>query len=187
MYRVKKYLFENLNFRLNKHQQYKPNEDFFIAIDGLSGSGKSTIAKDISMKYNATIFHIDNIVPGWYGLRHGISIYVDTILKSLRLNGSAQFREWDWHNAQYTSIVRNLNTQSIIIFEGVGACDKKAIDFLNFTIWIDCEEYKRKQRVQKRDKSIYSNFFWHTWKAQEKSWLKYNTPKQYADFVLKNN
>ena len=45
----------NINYELNKF----PNDSKILLITGLSGSGKSYLAREMSSKYNATIFQVE--------------------------------------------------------------------------------------------------------------------------------
>lgn len=53
---------KNLEYNLDKYN----NNNNILYITGLSGSGKTTIAKDLAIKYNAVLFELDNL-GGYFG------------------------------------------------------------------------------------------------------------------------
>ena len=56
-----------------------------IAIDGRSGSGKTTLAIELAARlrehHKVSLFHLEDIYPGWNGLAAGIERYVTTVLR----------------------------------------------------------------------------------------------------------
>ena len=68
-----------------------------IAIDGRSGAGKTTLAIELAARlrehHKVSLFHLEDIYPGWNGLAAGIERYVTTVLAPLHRgeppNGSA--------------------------------------------------------------------------------------------------
>ncbi|MFT4245919.1 MAG: hypothetical protein QM571_05305 [Micrococcaceae bacterium] len=156
------------------------NETFFIGIDGLSGSGKTHLAKKIAKKFDIPVFHIEDLYPGWNGLTAGITEY-QRILPLLKSGLAIQYISWDWeHNRKQNSQIK---PQKLIIFEGVGACIGKAKDFLDYTIWLACKEEKRKQQALTRDGNQYRPY-WNTWAKQEKQLLVAN-PDYLSDIDFK--
>ena len=55
-----------------------------IAIDGRSGAGKTTLAIELAARlrnhHKVSLFHLEDIYPGWNGLAAGIERYVSTVL-----------------------------------------------------------------------------------------------------------
>ncbi|MFT4186497.1 MAG: hypothetical protein QM613_04620 [Micrococcaceae bacterium] len=146
------------------------NETFFIGIDGLSGSGKTQLAEKIAKKFDIPIFHIEDLYLGWDGLTAGITEY-KRILPLLKSGVNTQYISWDWqHNKKQNS---QIEPRQLMIFEGVGACVGQTKEFLDYTIWLDCEEEKRKQQALTRDGDQYRPY-WNTWARQEKQLLAAN-------------
>ena len=56
-----------------------------IAIDGRSGAGKTTLAIELAARlrnhHKVSLFHLEDIYPGWNGLAAGIERYVSTVLR----------------------------------------------------------------------------------------------------------
>ena len=74
-----------------------------IAIDGRSGSGKTTLAIELAARlrehHKVSLFHLEDIYPGWNGLAAGIERYVTTVLSPLRRGENAEWVSWDWDTA----------------------------------------------------------------------------------------
>ena len=55
-----------------------------IAIDGRSGTGKTTLAIELAARlrnhHKVALFHLEDIYPGWNGLTAGVERYVGTVL-----------------------------------------------------------------------------------------------------------
>ena len=45
-----------------------------IAIDGPSGAGKTTLARDVAAVLAAPTIHMDDLYPGWDGLRAAVGL-----------------------------------------------------------------------------------------------------------------
>ncbi|MEO8283278.1 MAG: aminodeoxychorismate synthase component I, partial [Pseudarthrobacter sp.] len=73
-----------------------------IAIDGRSGAGKTTLAIELAARlrnhHKVSLFHLEDIYPGWNGLAAGIERYVSTVLTPLSGGEPATWTSWDWVN-----------------------------------------------------------------------------------------
>ena len=71
-----------------------------IAIDGRSGAGKTTLAVELAARLRAhhkvSLFHLEDIYPGWNGLAAGVERYVSTVLTPLSRGEAASWTSWDW-------------------------------------------------------------------------------------------
>ncbi|WP_423182551.1 aminodeoxychorismate synthase component I [Arthrobacter sp. NyZ413] len=152
-----------------------------IAIDGRSGAGKTTLAVELAarlrMHHKVSLFHLEDIYPGWNGLAAGIERYVTTVLSPLRQGDAAEWVSWDWAN-HYDGRTHVTLPAEIVIVEGVGAAANTARPMLDAVIWVDAPDDDRKSRALVRDGSSYEPY-WDTWAAQEDEWLD-------ADDVLDN-
>ena len=95
-----------------------------IAIDGRSGAGKTTLAVELAARLRAhhrvSLFHLEDIYPGWNGLAAGIERYVSTVLAPLSRGEAASWVCWDWEK-HYDGESRVTLPAEIVIVEGVGA------------------------------------------------------------------
>ena len=79
-----------------------PAKPVLIAVDGRSGAGKTTLAVELAalLRTHRTVslFHLEDIYPGWQGLAGGQRRYLDTVLRPLAGGNTAHWTAWDWTN-----------------------------------------------------------------------------------------
>ncbi|MFJ5861310.1 chorismate-binding protein [Pseudarthrobacter sp. NPDC092439] len=159
-----------------------------IAIDGRSGAGKTTLAVELAARLRAhhkvSLFHLEDIYPGWNGLAAGIERYVATVLAPLSRGEAATWTSWDWEN-HYDGAARVTLPAEIVIVEGVGAASAAARPFLGAVIWADSPADVRRTRALDRDGSTYEPF-WDQWAAQESAWLAADPVPDHADLQVRN-
>jgi para-aminobenzoate synthetase len=140
-----------------------------IAIDGRSGAGKTTLALELVALLRehrrVSLFHLENIYPGWNGLSSGVERYVSTVLGPLADGRDALWSSWDWDN-HYDGESRTTAVADVIVVEGVGAAHSSAQPFLDTVIWVEAGTEQRKKRALDRDGDTYAPF-WDEWAAQE--------------------
>lgn len=144
-----------------------------IAIDGRSGAGKTTLAVELAARLRAhhkvSLFHLEDIYPGWNGLATGIERYVSTVLAPLSRGEAASWVCWDWENHDDGEPRVTLPAE-IVIVEGVGAAAAAARPLLSAVIWAEAPDDVRRTRALDRDGGTYEPF-WDQWAAQEEEWL----------------
>jgi para-aminobenzoate synthetase len=71
-----------------------------IAVDGRSGAGKTTLAVELAAllreHHTVSLFHLEDIYPGWDGLDDGVARYLEHVLLPLRSGSTARWKAWDW-------------------------------------------------------------------------------------------
>ncbi|SDT62822.1 para-aminobenzoate synthetase [Pseudarthrobacter equi] len=159
-----------------------------IAIDGRSGAGKTTLAVELAARLRArhkvSLFHLEDIYPGWNGLAAGIERYVSTVLEPLSRGMAATWTSWDWER-HYDGDPRVTLPAEIVIVEGVGAAAAAARPFLGAVIWADSPEEVRRTRALQRDGETYEPY-WDQWAAQESEWLAGDDVAAAADLQVRN-
>jgi para-aminobenzoate synthetase len=159
-----------------------------IAVDGRSGAGKTTLAVELAARLRAhhkvSLFHLEDIYPGWNGLMAGIGRYVGTVLEPLSRGEAATWVSWDWVN-HYDGDPRVTLPAEIVIVEGVGAAAAAARPFLSAVIWADSPEDLRRGRALGRDGATYEPF-WDQWAEQEEEWLGGDDVPGHADLRVAN-
>ncbi|WP_427172777.1 aminodeoxychorismate synthase component I [Arthrobacter sp. 92] len=160
-----------------------------IAIDGRSGAGKTTLAIELAARLRehrkVSLFHLEDIYPGWNGLSAGIERFVTTVLSPLRRGEAAEWVSWDWEK-HYDGEARVTLPAEIVIVEGVGAAAAAARPLLDAVIWAEAPDQDRRTRALTRDGSTYEAF-WDLWAAQEQEWLDSDPVHDYADVRVRNN
>ncbi|MBT2532629.1 chorismate-binding protein [Arthrobacter sp. ISL-48] len=159
-----------------------------IAIDGRSGAGKTTLAIELAARlrghHKVSLFHLEDIYPGWNGLTAGIERYVSTVLKPLSRGEQAIWTSWDWEK-HYDGDTRVTMPAEIVIVEGVGAAAAEAQPLLSAVVWADSPEDIRRTRALNRDGGTYEPF-WDQWAEQEDAWLAGDDVPRRADIRVLN-
>ena len=159
-----------------------------IAIDGRSGAGKTTLAIELAARLRAhhkvSLFHLEDIYPGWNGLAAGVERYVSTVLAPLSRGGAASWTSWDWEN-HYDGDTRVTLPAEIVIVEGVGAAAEAARPLLSAVVWAESPDEVRRVRALARDGETYEPY-WDQWAAQEEEWLGQDDVPGHADLRVQN-
>ncbi|NVM98770.1 aminodeoxychorismate synthase component I [Arthrobacter sp. SDTb3-6] len=150
-----------------------------IAVDGRSGAGKTTIALELAalLRRHRTVslFHLEDIYPGWDGLADGVDRYVSTVLAPLAQGRPAHWTPWNWTAGTWASGDRDTADDAgsrttaaadVVLVEGVGAAHAAAREFLDVVVWVEAPAPQRKRRALARDGDSYAPF-WDRWAAQE--------------------
>lgn len=159
-----------------------------IAIDGRSGAGKTTLAIELAARlrehHKVSLFHLEDIYPGWNGLAAGIERYAATVLAPLRRGEPARWVSWDWEQ-HYDGATRLTQPAEIVLVEGVGAAAAAAMPFLDAVVWADSPEQERRTRALGRDGASYEPY-WEQWAGQEDEWLAADDVPSRADVRVLN-
>lgn len=159
-----------------------------IAVDGRSGAGKTTLAVELAARlrvhHKVSLFHLEDIYPGWDGLADGIVRYVTTVLAPLRRGERASWTSWDWETDD-DGATRVTEPAEIVLIEGVGAAAAAARPFLDAVVWAESPMAERRLRALARDGGSYDPF-WDRWAAQEEALLSVDNVPDHADVVVLN-
>lgn len=157
-----------------------------IAVDGRSGAGKTTLAVELAAllreHHTVSLFHLEDIYPGWDGLEAGMDRYVAGVLTPLAAGRTAHWRAWDW-TADDDGTEHTTEPADVVIVEGVGAACRAALDFLDVSIWVNAPESVRRTSALNRDGDTFAPF-WERWARQEQAWLDRDQPQLTADLVV---
>lgn len=180
-----------------------------VGIDGLGGSGKSTISEKIcakleDYKFNTILLHIDDFItmrevrynpayPEWkcyYDLQWRYEYLVEAVntIKDGTKNQVA-VELYDKENDNYFKQSYDVTERTIVIVEGIFLQRKELKGIFDFMIYIDIPETVRLERVLKRDTYIgneqqivdkYQNRYFP---AERKYFIEYQ-PNKSADYVI---
>ncbi len=157
-----------------------------IAVDGRSGAGKTTVAVELAALLrrhrNVSLFHLEDIYPGWDGLAGGVGRYIETVLQPLSAGVPATWTAWDWA-AEHDGASRTTELAPVVLVEGVGSSHGRAGDFLDAVVWVDAPSQARKKRALERDGDTYAPF-WDLWAEQEDQLLGVTHVPACADVVV---
>jgi uridine kinase len=188
---------------LNLAKKKKKGHRFILGIDGLSRSGKTTLAKSLcedlkEMNIAHSLFHIDDHIVErkrryntgrdewfeYYFLQWDLHGIKEKFFEKLLI--SKEFT-LDYYDTKIDSqVLKNIELQeeSIIIVEGVFLQRQEWRSFFDYVVFLDCPQEKRFSRESEETKKNLTKFQNRYWKA-EKFYLKAVSPKKKADLVIK--
>lgn len=185
------------------------NRSIVVGIDGLGGSGKTSLAKELSRDLNVknidmVIIHIDDYIvernkryqtghPEWYEYYHlqwDTEMLRNELFQELHTNCSElTLPLYDKQNDSISIKDITVNPQSVILIEGIFLQRKEWRKYLDFVIYLDCPRELRMERVLKRDSYIgdyqarlnkYKKRYW----IAEEHYLNIENPHKGADIIL---
>lgn len=167
-----------------------------LLIDGRAGAGKSTVAEAIMEAYfregdsKPTVVHLDDLYPGWTGLRAGAMYATHNILQPLASGKSASWQLWNWQTGargrdEPGNGWREFRGGTPLIIEGCGSISRLSKPLAHLTLWVEADEPTRRERWLKRDGDRY-NEFWSIWAEQEAELIAIEQPNEIADYRLLN-
>ena len=136
-----------------------------IAIDGRTGSGKSSLAGRLAERVDAPMVQLEQLYPGWDGLQAGIDLLVEAVLVPLSAGEVAQVPRYDWLVHRFVE-PWPLEPPELLIVEGVGAGARAAATFASLLVWLELAADIREERALARDGDVFRPH-WSQWAAQE--------------------
>ena len=154
-----------------------------IAVDGFSGAGKTTLATELAAAlrthHSVSLFHLEDVYPGWDGLADGIEYFRHNVAEPLAAGRAAVWQAWDWTESRYAG-ERRTEPAEIIIFEGVGSSCAAVRSLLHAAVWVSAPAELRREQALARDGDTYAPH-WERWAAQERSWAARDPASSRAD------
>lgn len=153
-----------------------------IAIDGLSGAGKTSLAAAVSAALDAPVVHMDHLYPGWDGLAAAVGLLVERVLVPLARGEVAAYPIWDWHGDQWNGLIE-VPPADVVIVEGCGSSVGPAGECAALRVWLEAPLAERMRRGLARDGETYQPH-WERWAAQEAELFGRDGTAAKADLVL---
>ncbi|MDR6790668.1 uridine kinase [Sphingomonas sp. BE138] len=139
---------------------------FIVAIDGRSGTGKSTFAAALAKHMNAVAIDGDDFYQGGTGiatdpLAKRASRCIDwraqrTVLTTLRAGRSAAYHPFDWNRFDGNCVPAEhvVPSSPLILLEGVYSARPELADLLDFRILLQASAALRHERLLCREGAI---------------------------------
>ncbi|WIB27348.1 ATP-binding protein [Curtobacterium sp. MCSS17_015] len=149
-----------------------------VLVDGRSGTGKTTLGNALAAALGAQVVHLDDLYPGWDGLRAAAEAVVTDVLGS-----PSGYRRWDWQ-ADRPSGWRALDPDAALVVEGCGALSRAAAPLATVRVWLEADDAVRWDRAIGRDGAAFARE-WERWAAQEEAFIAAEQPVALADLVVR--
>ena len=153
-----------------------------VAVDGRSGTGKTTYAGALAAALDAPVLHLDDVYPGWDGLEPAVATLADDVLTPLCEGRPAAYHRWDW-TADRPGALQPVSPTPVLVVEGVGAGALPAGRYAAVLVWLDADDAVRKSRALRRDGEVFARE-WDRWAHGEERLLARDRPRERADLVL---
>ncbi|MFM6980996.1 MAG: uridine kinase [Micrococcales bacterium] len=165
----------------------------FIAIDGRSAGGKSTVAKVLSDRFEAAgqvvaLLHTDDFA-WWHSYFDWDQMLLENAIEPLKRNQAVDFTPPAWPEHGRAGSITTPQNASVVIIEGVGIARENLAPHFDWVIWVQSDFELAHQRGVLRDLSerpdlVEAERFWQEWQAEEKPFLANSKPWQRADLVF---
>lgn len=167
-----------------------------VLIDGRAGSGKSSLAKLLEdqsfreFEQAPHVIHMDDLYPGWDGLRAGSLYLLGSILRPFKSNGFAEWQIWDWDMGHRGANDpgngwRSFPGDNLLIIEGCGSVSRESAELADLCIWVDADVEARRLRFVERDGGRFLGY-WSSWSAQEDEFYLSEQSSGLCEVVVKN-
>jgi uridine kinase len=184
--------------------QLQPNR-FILGIDGLSRSGKTTLALALQKELECrgieiSLIHIDDHIVErqrrygtgfeewreYYFLQWDIAFLREQLFNKLRSCDDVYLPFYDDATDTCTLKCIPLPGRGVVIVEGVFLQRAEWRDFFDYTIYLDCSRESRLARENETTRAKLDKFENRYWKAEE-NYLNCVRPMESSDLVLKTN
>ena len=159
-----------------------------IAIDGLGGSGKTTLADFLQQELEkCAIIQLDDF---YSPALHAADLLrlKEQVLLPLHDHQEAKYRIYEWKTNSYSDW-HVLEPEGIFIFEGVYALDKNIRDYYDVKVWINYPADLGLKRGVARDilrDGVDNTEQWkNIWMPLEAKYKAEQEPEKTADYIIK--
>lgn len=163
---------------------------FLITIDGPAGSGKTTLAAQISECLthdgdSVLTIHLDDLYEGWEEpLGVELASKLEAILSAAQRSETITIPQYDWARGFFGE-PRIAHTPDTLILEGVGSSQSRTREFASLSIWIEAPQEIALQRVLDRDGAELLSRM-QSWQRREAEHFIRESTKSAADYQVKS-
>lgn len=150
---LKKIIVINYPDLLSAIEKLDSTQPIGLAIDGVAGSGKTTLASRLCGDLKSCqVVHMDDLYEGWNDpLSQRLTAKViRELLEPFNKQIPIRYQKFDWILNRFDKF-EDLKTSNILILEGVGSGQREFRKYLSKTIWVEYDPSQGFDRVIARD------------------------------------
>jgi uridine kinase len=152
-----------------------------VAVDGLGGAGKSTLATALATELGAVVIHTDDFASWDVPLEWWPRVLAE-VLEPLSEGRLARFQRYDWDRRELAEW-HEVAPGGVVVLEGVSSSRVAFRPFLAFTVWVETPRALRLERGLERDGAD-AQPLWEGWMAAEDDWVEREHPRDSADYLV---
>jgi uridine kinase len=174
---------------------------FLVALDGRSGTGKSTLALGVADLLDAGVIKGDDFYAGgsaeyWDAMtadekvRHVIDWRRQRpVLESLRDGARATWHPYDWlaDNGGLSDTVLSCEPNAVVILDGAYSARPELADLFSLRVLLQAEEEVRRTRLLEREGEQYRADWEARWHVAELHYFGTVMPPEAFDLVLRSD
>lgn len=159
-----------------------------VAVDGRSGSGKSTIAERIAALVPGSVVVRTDDVAWEQSFFDWDALLADHVLDPVRRGAAVSFRPPAWERLDRPGAITVPAGTTLLLVEGVGASRASLAGSYDATVWVLADEEERRRRGLERDVVLGRTpdealEFWDRWQSEEYPFLADDRPWERATVV----
>ena len=151
-----------------------------VAVDGLGGAGKTTLAERLAAELDAPTVHTDDFA-GWDNPVDWWPAVLEQVLEPLAAGRAARFTPTSWGGPPRAEVVVEL--APFVVLEGVTASRAAFRPYLAYAIWVEAPRDLRLERGLARGGAD-TRERWEQWMAAEDAYVARERPAEHADRVV---
>lgn len=177
------------------------NKCYLVAIDGQSGTGKSTLAKLVAEKVNGIVVNSDDFYSGGNDDRwkecspqEKVDLVIDwkklryEILEPLIAGKSASWHPLEFLHKKgwvgWKKELVQLEPKSVVILEGAYSARPEFLDMIDLAILIQATDTMRRRQLQEREGEAFMKQWHEIWDEAEEYYFSKISPKSGFDLVI---
>jgi len=125
------------------------NQKPLVLIDGVAGSGKTTLAVIIADIINANLVHIDDVCWNADPIHYDDEM-LDGIINPWFNGNNVSYKPTGWIKENRIGSIE-IDPNKALVIEGMGVCRKTLREVATYSIWLDIESEFARNRLVRRD------------------------------------
>ena len=164
-----------------------------IGIDGGSGSGKTTLASLLCEIYDATVFNMDDffLTPSMRtperlseaGGNVDRERFEKEVLIPIKQEIDVNYRRFDCKTSNFLAPV-SIKPKNLVVVEGSYSLHPDLIKYYDFSVFLDIDVEKQRERIKKRNGEGAKAFF-EKWIPLENTYFEKTQIKDRCDMIIK--